>query len=412
MPSKVGERYWQPISSYNIELIIKDQDYSNELTNIRIISSLASKYQIIIINILTPINDIVLENGLSEEDPLKLNIKLLAQDLVVKEQIDMELMVINFSCQLEPDQIDSSFASQSERTGVTLTCITRIPFKSITTLVNDIYELSTIKEVIKDLTNKIGLELEYDSEGENTEVIDQIIIPPLTLNRAIDYLDQTFGLFNGIPSVFCQYDNKLQIKNLSKQMTKNQKFKIDLLTIDGSNIEIIKKSIDGENFYTYSPIEFKTSANANFAALSKKLKYITKPKDLLYGLIEHDLNDICSNYGLISGNKKIQFDSNNLDRVKYYIDQTGYEDNESFAISMISKKISSLLTLKIDIERNLPILNLLKIGEVVKFDTKVLEFVKMTGKYILFSSDIVWTKSVEWETTASLIIKRTNKNLN
>jgi len=79
---------------------------------------------------------------------------------------------------------------------------------------------------------------------------------------------------------------------------------------------------------------------------------------------------------------------------------------------MISKKISSLLTLKIDIERNLPILNLLKIGEVVKFDTKVLEFVKMTGKYILFSSDIVWTKSVEWETTASLIIKRTNKNLN
>ena len=63
------------------------------------------------------------------------------------------------------------------------------------------------------------------------------------------------------------------------------------------------------------------------------------------------------------------------------------------------------------IERNLPIEKLIKIGSVVYLRTKTMEHVDIQGQYILFSSDLIWNKTREWETTAKLELIRTNKTI-
>ena len=56
------------------------------------------------------------------------------------------------------------------------------------TIVNDVFIAKTVRQIIQELVAKAkGATLQYDAEGENTEIIDQVIIPPTTLARSITY---------------------------------------------------------------------------------------------------------------------------------------------------------------------------------------------------------------------------------
>jgi hypothetical protein len=57
----------------------------------------------------------------------------------------------------------------------------------------------------------------------------------------------------------------------------------------------------------------------------------------------------------------------------------------------------------------LPVLNLIDVGECVKFKPKTIEYVDFEGKYILWSSSIIFKRPSGWETTAKINLIRTNK---
>ena len=92
MPEK--DRVYTPTRGYDLELKIKDLDYSGDLNGLRIVSSLSSAYQIIFLNLFLDSDDIILDGGLFGQDPLKLTIRLLGQDENDKEQLEFELMYI------------------------------------------------------------------------------------------------------------------------------------------------------------------------------------------------------------------------------------------------------------------------------------------------------------------------------
>ena len=405
------ERTYVPSRRYDLQLKIKDKDYTNDLYQLRLVSSVNSPYQIFRMNLFVDPDDIILEKLFGKE-AMKLNIRLLGDVEYPREEIDFNLMYIKGSFQINSRKTLSMDISQKERSTLTITAICRNAFKTITYPVNEVYSNITIREVLEDLAGKAGVTLKLDSEDINNERIDQLIIPQTTLKKAIDYLDRRFGIFNGAAIYFCNYENKLYIKNISSKVKMNQTFTLYQLSTDIENEETIKKCDDGKNFYTYSTIDTNYSGNVKLSVEATTERYIMTPKDQFYYVLEKDVKDVSSQYGIIYQNKKVDFDDDALsNREKTFEDPCAYETSETFAIAKISKYVANLSTISVMLERNLPILNLMNIGEAVKLNSQVIEFTALSGKYVLKSTDLQFHKQRDWQTTARLDLIRTNQTI-
>jgi hypothetical protein len=192
----------------------------------------------------------------------------------------------------------------------------------------------------------------------------------------------------------------------------NQTFTLYQLSTDIENEEIIKKCDDGKNFYTYSTIDTNYSGNVKLSVEARIERYIMTPKDQFYYLLEKDVKDVSSQYGIIYQNKKVEFDDDALsNREKTFEDPCAYELTDTFAIAKISKYVANLSAISVMLERNLPILNLMNIGEAVKLNSQVIEFTDLSGKYVLKSTDLEFHKQRDWQTICRLDLIRTNQTI-
>ena len=414
MPDELGKKSFVPGRSYDIQLFIKDRDYSNDLVKCQIISSVNSIYDIIKLELFIDARDILVD--ITGEDPLKLLITPIGEVFGDRqEQFEMELMYVKSSFEMPIKQMLYT-PYQVDRTTFPVTCIPRKCFQTMTSLVNDIYIGQTIQTVIQDLVDSVGngATLDIDTDNINTDTIDQILIPPTTLSNAIDYLNKTFGIYDGI----CQYDchdNIVHVRNLTKRMTKESSFTVyQLASDDPDTVNILAESSQKPNvYYTYDQINLTYGGNLKASTLSKNIKHIVKPSDTLYYEIEQDLNDIAEKYGLTystQNNKKIQLDSIVDNRTRYYTDSTGYEKEEHFAIANISKMLANITMLDFKLERNLNLLPLIDVGSNVIFNSKISEYVNLTGNYILRSCVINFNRVRDWEAVSHVYLMRTNKD--
>lgn len=419
------KRVFTPTRSYDLQIKIKDLDYTNDAVMVVFVSSLTTAYQVVNLTLQLDPNDIIVDDIFGGE-PIHLSITLLREQKYPGPRLDIELMYVSSEFQLtEKSQMSS--ITQKDRTLLNITTVARKPYKIMNTFVNDVFIGSNIRSIIDSLTSKVGGKLNYDSDGENTTSIDQVCIPPTTYYKIIKehtrndpdifdgYLDQRFGLFDGTPGVFCQYDSKVYIKNLTAKLRKNQTFTIYQLG-GGENKKdtekIMEDALDGNVFYTYDTIITDYSGNAKFAKLATSLRHIVKPKDALFSTVSQELEDIARTYSLNYQAKNLKtplYIDPFVSRTKYYNEDTGNNTDAILFNSRFGRTISDLSTMSINVERNLPVLNLIDVGECVKFKPKTVEYQSLEGKYILWSSEITFRKTGDWETTARINLIRTNK---
>lgn len=410
MPEK--KRVYTPSRGYDIQLKIKELDYTNDLRSVRIISALNTAYQIVNITISLDPNDLILEDVMGKE-PLKLSIKLLGRQIenLPLEHIEMDLLYVKSDSTAQPKSKVST-GTFKDRSLVNIITVCREPFKTMTSIVNDVFLEKTPKQIIQELVNNTKAELIYDSDDENTNVIDQIVLPPTTLYKTIRYIDDNFGLFNGVSNIgFCQFDNKLYIQNLSSRLKKSQKITIYQLATDSSKSDdIINKCNDGKSFYTYGALKNQYNGSSKFASQAKNINHIVKPKDSLFRIIEQKLDDVCLNFGAIAKQPEIIIDPNLNDRESYRIDHSGNDESDIFANVKIGRQIIGMSLVQIAIEKSLPILNLIRVGESVKLKCGTIEYLPLAGKYILKSSDINFSReAADWNSACLITLARTNQ---
>jgi len=222
------KKVFVPRQLYEIQVKIKDLDYSNEMINVVIGSSLSSAYQVITLSMLIDPTDVIIEDIFGGE-PIKLQITLNREYTVSGPSIDIELMYITSSFQLIQKEKMSKIPDK-DRTVLTIVTVAREAYKTMNTLVNKVFIGKKIPEILDELAGDVGATLEYDKKNQNKKVISQVCIPPTTFYKIIKehtrndpdvfdgYLDQRFGLFDGVPGVFCQHDNTVYIKNLTKKL--------------------------------------------------------------------------------------------------------------------------------------------------------------------------------------------------
>ena len=164
----------------------------------------------------------------------------------------------------------------------------------------------------------------------------------------------------------------------------------------------------GDTFYTYDTITTDYSGNAKYASLASDFHHVVKPKDTLFVNINQTLDDIAKKYSVVYQNPNIDKDSQ-ISRTRYYNEDTGYETEETLFNSRFGRQIADLSTVSLNIERNLPIHKLLDVGDCVEYKPQMIEYADLSGKYILWSSDIVFTRPSVWTSTATINLIRTNK---
>lgn len=419
------QRVYSPDRSYDIQVKIKNLDYTNDMIRITVGSSLSTAYQVVTLVMMVDPNDILVEDLFGGE-PIKLNITLLREQQYPGPRIDIELMYVSSSFPLT-EKSEMTMGAQKDRSPLTIVTVARQPYTIMNSLVNKVFIGSTLSSVISSLASDVNATVEYDTDGQNKEPIDQLCIPPTTFYKVIKehtrndpdvfdgYLDQRFGLFDGAPGVFCQYDNIVYVKNLTSRLKKAQTFTVYEIAgmRDQKEMDrILNESLSGNVFYTYDTIQTDYSGNAKFAKLATSLKHLVRPNDTITATLSQELEEVAETYSLHYQSKSISsplYIDSAVTRTRYYNEDTGFNLIPTIFNSRFGRTVADLSTISINVERNLPVLNLINVGECVKFKPKTLEYADFEGKYILWSSAINFVRPAGWETTATINLVRTNK---
>ncbi len=403
-------RFWTPNRTYEFVLKVGKKDITNDIHKITILTSIDVPYQTCIIDLILDANDLILDEIYGQK-PLKLTSNLLATQSYPEESIDFDLMYLSSDMPITT-KVDFAEGHQKDRVPISIVTVVRNAYKTMNTFINEVVQAQRISEIIQTLVSKTGATLKIDTAGQNTETIDQILIPPGSLYKNLKYLNSTFGIFNGMPAIFCSHDNIVYIKNLTDKMKKAQAFTIYQLGLNTNNDETIKKCSDGKSFYTLRDIDTTYKGNSVFAVMAPQMDFIVKPGDRLTHTITVDLETFSKTYGLISKSNKIFFDKeaiNSDSRISVLKDHTGYELSSSFINANISKNISHITETTVALEQSLRILNLMKVGESVEVISATAETTNITGRYILRRSELTFTKMRDWSSTALLTLMRTNR---
>ena len=194
-------------------------------------------------------------------------------------------------------------------------------------------------------------------------------------------------------------------------MSKSPAFTVHHIAID-ANTNVVEKIMDdcagGDTFYTYDSVTTDYSGNAKYASLASDFHHIVKPKDTLFWQIDQTLDGVAKNHSVVYQNPNIDKDSQ-IARTRYYNEDTGYEKEDVLFNARFGRQLADLSTITLNLERNLPIHNLLEVGDCVEYKPQMLEYSDLSGKYILWSSDIIFTKPSIWTSVATINMVRTNK---
>ena len=405
-------RYWSPSRTYEFVLKIGDIDLTPDLVSLKIYTSIDVPYQTFILQLYLDSADIILQK-IYGQTPLKLTSKMFGTaPYIAMETIEFELMYLSSDMPVETTVPVNAAIQQKDREPINITCVSRKAYTTMNTLVNSVYQGQRISSVISNLVSLTGGRLKIDTQGSNTEVIDQILIPSSTLYKNLEYLNRTFGLYNGMAAIYCTHDNYVTIKNLTSKMKTSNKFIVYQLPLGVDNTKTIDSCNDGKRYYTTQNLQTKYKGNSAFAYMAPIMKHIVKPKDRLYYTITTDLESFCKTYGLISKGNKIFFDSQAIPsskRVAIHKDHTGYELTSDFINAKYSRRVSSITEMMVHVEASMKILSLMDVGEAVKLDTKTEYSRDFTGLYIMRASNIYFTKGKDWESSADLFLMRTNR---
>jgi len=394
--------------NYEVELLINNKDYSSNIRMVRIISSLRTAYPSIQLFVDIEPDELILES-LHGQHPIKLTIYLLEQEGQSKESIEFEIVTLTSNNDL-PLLSNDATRKQFERTELIITGVCKKSFEVITTNVNEVFHKKEILTIANELANKAkATNTNFDNQKRNTQIIDQVVIPPMSLYKSLQYLNEMFGFYQGTPSIYCQYDGTLYIRNLTYRLTSSNPLFTLYHLHDLNDQEILKKSNDGKHFYSLSPIKTRYTGNSRTAVIANELKHIVKPSDDLYKIINNNIKDFARKYSLVYNKDELFIHSSLQNRKRYYIDHTGYEDDLSWIASTLGRNLSNLFFISSTLSNNLPVINFINVGETIVFEPQTTEYVSLSGNYILFSSEVILSRLNDWYAEATINLIRTNK---
>lgn len=392
MPGNTLEPYYDVIFEYH------GKDLSIAVESVDIFNSLEAVYQTVVIKFYLDENQISREE-LFGHGECKLSITQTTESSTQTAPVEFDLYVVDTKYPMvsKPPNPDGS-NDHPMNTMVTLITVPSVPLKAMSQPVNLIIPEDKVKppiDILKDLTNKFipYVNIDIKENGKNQEPVRQCLIPPLPFSAALDSLDREFGIFNGPLFYQCRHeDNTLSVWDLSQQLNEKLVYKVYSLSDSKKDEEIYKKSGTGDEFYTYSPIQFKSESQQKMLKEGYKHVFISKPSDKLFHRIDKDFSQVFKDSTFNSGGE-LHVNDVIKDRTKIYNQFfTGMETNESFVNSYLGKKLMDSASIKFSMSRNLQINNLCRVGVPIEMIFESMSYTNHSGVYLTRSSRFKLTK--------------------
>lgn len=401
--------------NYAVELYCGDVNLSNYVNRVRIVNSINSRWPRVIIEINSNSSEII-SNEIYGRDDLYLRITVSGPSQQIIEESVYYLMYMESNVSLIPK--DDRHDVWDQRQPIMFTTIPTYSVNVLGSFINLVLDQDnhdnqlintedpTILGIFKNIYTKyLGFsnnQLYVDSTGQNSDVIDSFVVPPMSLRQMINYFNEKFSFYNqGSLFYYCDKDGILRLWNLLNRCDKNAVFTIHQLPSsigDSDKIQqILEDEVDDDVFYTSSPINTINISNSIVMKKGWRDCYVGKPTDDLYRLY-------CS--GVDDSSLTIDHHPFLKARKKYYSNITSF--STSTVKNTVDSNFKDLVKLNVTLGGTLLMKNLVKVGEPVELKPKNVLYMPYQGKYILDSSDYFLTReeSNNWTASCKLVLFR------
>jgi hypothetical protein len=229
-----------------------------------------------------------------------------------------------------------------QRRETVVSCLSRPSFLTMTSFVNRLYEGDDTGMTPYDCVNEIadlkGLTKRFFDKGKNEDTIPQLLVPPMTMKSAIDYIDEKFGIYKGPLFRYANYAGQLCMWDLKERweetkadgFTKTHKLPAftETHTLYDTVSELVAKEPD--QFITYDNVETLHYGNALVAKNAYDNIYIVHPHDDIAFFHKRNADTVITEEGLWHDSDVLKYHEELKQRRKYYYDWKGFETGDGY----------------------------------------------------------------------------------
>jgi hypothetical protein len=406
-------------TQYIIELTTNGEDISQFLTKFRIVNSIHNCWPIVDLTLKLD-NQEIIDPIIYGQQPIKLivwNTSESGEKQDPPTKFDLVYLESNLDLPEKPQNNMGENKEDDQRRPTLIRCIPYPAINVMSSFVNKVWESPTglkpiqfIKKIL-DMRGYLGDAIIKDV-GFNDYLIDQLVIPPMTIKRATDYIDEKFAIYKGPIFRYCNYAGKFLMWDLYEKMKleKNSpRFKYikfasqydDPGLFDAQNKECVDNW--GKVYGGNDMVETVHYPNSNILNYGYDNIMITHPRTDLYYLIRKNIKDSIAEKGIWHDKDETKYYSDLNSRKVYMSDSVGFEDEgysadycEAPVTSRVATKIRDMCNIRFVLKRNISLRRVMQVGEVCEVEItsehEKLPETDYSGAYIIATTDITIDK--------------------
>lgn len=403
---------------YDIDFTIDGKSYAMNLQSIRFVSSIYAVFQSVFIRFRIDSQDVV-NQKIYGQKPVKLIIREMTEDVQDKEQHEIELytlLVLGGNTQKPSGEQQHMLSNK-----VTLICVPKKPWDAMTSVVNYLAQNTSPKspfDVAQSLIDKFlpGVKKDVSNKNANTYKGEQLPVPPMNFATAINYLDDRYSIFKGPLFYQCRFEETTMCMwDLGQKLQDPEDYTVYALAHGKKeDPDIYEKSgADDKTFYTYSNIIFQTNSGMSIGGDNYTHRYIVKPSDGLYKMVEMTAGKLVEDKLLPIDNDGSMLIHDGLkdNNVRYHARSfVGVDMNPATMTSPLASKFHIQSEANFRLDRNLRLKRLFRVGMPMWLKSEVQEYQPYSGKYLVKGSviDITKDSSSHFNAIADISICRSN----
>jgi hypothetical protein len=365
-------------------------------------------------------NQPIIEKNIYGKKDIEVKIWYTAEDGdKVPEPMIWNLLYLESNVELPPKREKNGpwdDESETQKRLLKVACLSKPSFLSMTQFVNRLWEGDdtglTPLDAIKELLDTKGIEYRIRDEGLNEDTMPQLLVPPMSMRNAVDYIHEKFGIFEGplfryanYAGQFCMWDlKKMWEETKDAPFTQHHKMPNFLESPDifkDVNERVISEP---DQFITYDLVQALHYANSNVVKHGYDNIFITHPHEDIAFFHKWNVDQIVEEYGLWHTNPELKYHEELKHRKLYYYDQKGFEIadgytgeyNDFMMRSEISDMFKDAASIKFTIYRNVKISLMQRVGEVFYLkpyaDHERFPGSSYEGAYMVTDSEVVLSK--------------------
>ena len=221
----------------------------------------------------------------------------------------------------DPDNDENATSQKFE---LSFACIPEQIYNRNSKVINDVYKNASNNEILIDILNTENTKL-YIDPSDNTDRENTLFIPPLNISKAIEYLQQNYGLYNSAYNLFFDLNTTYLIKKYNNEYIQNKL----ILNILSQN--------DLSSSTIYTDIEYDDETG-NVTKILKTAPVFTTSADVMSNILGGNaiIGSYGENYELIT--RRYEYNSDES-KVRYY-----WNPSRSYLFEESQNKIPRIFT--------------------------------------------------------------------